>query len=220
MSLIKSTNRSAEQSCPTIIVACIVLSVLSGVWDGIFLSGAWAEALVQEGAKERVSQFEILRELDWDQVNIQELYFDGPGKFDYTVEFKAKGKIRIGRRDYPAGTSVVGKGFLFRVYGPVLGAIEGREICNQVGQDGRSLEIFEIGLCNDLKLPEGVVPAGSIIDFDGSVPKGKLSVKDISCMQSGGPTKIFGKPIIKGQIVSPNSTEWTHQDKHCFREAK
>lgn len=174
------------------------------------------EPQIQNGAREKVAKFKILQEVKWDSVYIRELFYDGPGAFDYTVDFWAMKPVVIGGISFPPKVQVVGKGVIYRVLGKNLGKVAGIGVCGQIGIHAESLDVFEIKLCKDVQLPEGIIPAGSIIGFFGRAPTAGLKFTDIRCLIVGGGTTLKGKKVQKGAEITPNYEDWTTDKGSCL----
>jgi hypothetical protein len=126
------------------------------------------------------------------------------------------GGINLGGYIYPKGVSFDGIGDLLRIYPKDPITINGIKICGHLGQHAQTLEIFEIKLCEDLKFTEGVIPAGSIVDFLKGMTGQSIKFKDIGCVEAGRATTLKGHKVKKGEQVYPNSDEFRTPDKSCF----
>ncbi|MCB0387149.1 MAG: hypothetical protein KDD43_17280, partial [Bdellovibrionales bacterium] len=112
-----------------------------------------------------------------------------------------------------------GKHYIFRLWGFEPVSINGVKICDQLGQHAQTLEIFEIKLCEDLKLPEGIIPAGSVIDFPKEVPKKGIKFSDIRCLRLAKATTLKGRQVKSGVEITPNYEVWEDPDRGCMRGA-
>ena len=128
-------------------------------------------------------------------------------------------QVEMGGRNYPAGVVVEGRSDLWHVYfkGPIT--INGIKICEYLGQHAQTLEVFEIKLCEDLKLPEGVIPAGSVIDFPKELPKKGIKFSDIRCLRPAKETTLKGRRVKSGIEITPNYEVWEEPDRGCMRGA-
>lgn len=135
------------------------------------------------------------------------------------VDVISKTSVYYGGHRYPANVRVEGESNLLYVY---LGksnsvTVNGIKICGQLGQHAQTLEIFEVKLCDDLILPEGVIPAGSKIDFSKGLPTKEIKFSDIRCMVASKPTTLKGRPVQSEREITPNYDRWYDPDRGCLR---
>lgn len=151
---------------------------------------------------------------DFQKINVR---LNIPDPIDgLNIGLTTTGQVEMGGRKYPAGVAVEGIGDLLRIYPKDPITINGIKICGHLGQHAQTLEIFEIKLCEDLKFTEGVIPAGSVVDFLKGLNSQSIKFKDIGCVEAGRATTLKGHKVNKGEQVYPNSDEFRTPDKSCF----
>ena len=124
---------------------------------------------------------------------------------------------KLGGIDFPAGTVIEGAGSLIRLNFDQPVTVNGVRICNEMGIHSDTLEVFEVKLCEDLKLAEGVIPAGSVIDFPKGMPKNGIKFSDIRCLLPAKATSLKGRPVKSGVEITPNYEVWEKPDRNCMR---
>ncbi|MCC7403448.1 MAG: hypothetical protein IT288_03535, partial [Bdellovibrionales bacterium] len=174
------------------------------------------------GAEQNLSETELslFRGVPFfEKTDVSRLYISGFGKRKEGVyaNLISKDKVNYGGYLYPSGVQVSGENDLLRIYMKGSININGIEICGQLGQHAQTLEIFEIKLCDDLKLPEGVIPAGSVIDFPKGMPKNGIKFSDIRCLLPAKATSLKGRPVKSGVEITPNYEVWQEPDRNCMR---
>ena len=169
---------------------------------------------------EKLSKWPIFKDMVWDNVYMSQVFNEGPSPTDFVVTLWVKKPVKIGGITYPRGTFVSGIGTLFRMGGEkMVVKVNSHKVCGNLGQDGQTLEIFEIKLCEDLKLPEGVIPAGSVVDFPKGLPKKGITFSDIRCLLVSKGTTLKGRRVFSGVEITPNYEVWEKADRGCMRGA-
>ncbi|MCC7405546.1 MAG: hypothetical protein IT288_14200 [Bdellovibrionales bacterium] len=109
--------------------------------------------------------------------------------------------VKIGGRQYPAGTQLSGEYFLYRLYPPAPVEIYGIKICGQLGQHALTLEIFEVKLCDDSEINGVKIPGGSKVAFIPHKSKKNQRWFDISCITPGKDMTYRGTAFKKGERI-------------------
>jgi hypothetical protein len=200
---------------------CLVVGLVpvwAGEKDEIPAQMKSSPRVVKKDDLKKLSKWPIFKDMVWDNVYLSQVFNEGPAPTDFVVELWVKKPVKIGGITYPRGTFVSGIGTLFRMGGEkMVVEVNSQKVCGNLGQDGLSLEIFEIKLCEDLKLAEGVIPAGSVIDFPKGIPKSGIKFSDIRCLLPAKATSLKGRPVKPGAEITPNYEVWQEPDRDCMR---
>ncbi|MCB0366553.1 MAG: hypothetical protein KDD68_14260 [Bdellovibrionales bacterium] len=109
--------------------------------------------------------------------------------------------VKVGGRQYPAGTRLSGEYFLYRLSPPEPVEINGIKICDHLGQHAQTLEIFEIKLCEDSEINGVKIPGGSKVAFMPHKTKVDQRWFDISCITPGNDMNYRGTAFKKGERI-------------------
>ncbi|MCB0364568.1 MAG: hypothetical protein H6624_08935 [Bdellovibrionaceae bacterium] len=156
--------------------------------------------IVQKDDLEKLSKWPIFKDMVWDNVYMSQVFNEGPSPTDFVVELWVKKPVKIGGITYPRGTFVSGIGTLFRMGGEkMVVEVNSSKVCGNLGQEGQTLEIFEIKLCEDSEINGIKIPGGSKVTFIPHKSRAGQDWFDISCINPGAKMEFRGVSFKKGE---------------------
>ncbi|MCC7405547.1 MAG: hypothetical protein IT288_14205 [Bdellovibrionales bacterium] len=180
---------------------------------------AWGEpdqpVPIDDSAKKAIAKFPIFKEMDWNKADFRVAVFEGPEKSDYYVEFLRLGRFRLGGREI-SGALIKGNGLSYRAFSIDEMKIGQWKICERFGQNAQTLQVFEAEFCQEIPLPEGKIPARSVLSFVNGLPEGNLALKDIACIIPSQALTLNGTNINAGQAAEIKDGQVSFPKKPCI----
>jgi len=170
---------------------------------------------IDDDAKKAIAKFPIFKEMDWSKTNFEAAVFEGPEKRDYFIEFSIGDLVRIGGREVDGGW-IKGQGLSYRAFSIGETKIGQWKICERFGQNAQTLQIFEAEFCQEIPLPEGKIPARSVLSFVNGLPEGNIALKDIACIIPSQALTLNGININAGQAAEIKDGQVSFPKKPCI----
>jgi hypothetical protein len=180
---------------------------------------AWGEpdqpVPIDDDAKKAIAKFPIFKEMDWSKTNFETAVFEGPEKSDYFIEFSVGDLVRIGGREVDGGW-IKGRGLKYRAFSIGEIKIGQWKVCERFGQNAQTLQVFEAEFCQAIPLPEGKIPARSVLSFVNGLPEGNIALKDIACIIPSQAMTLNGTNINAGQAAETIDGQVSFPKKPCI----
>jgi len=195
---------------------CLVVGLVpvwAGEKDEIPAQMKSSPRVVKKDDLKKLSKWPIFKDMVWDNAYLSQVFNEGPAPTDFVVELWVKKPVKIGGITYPRGTFVSGIGTLFRMGGEkMVVEVNSQKVCGNLGQDGLSLEIFEIRLCEDSEINGVKIPGGSKVTFIPHKSRVGQDWFDISCINPGARMEYRGVSFKKGEKLLTLSKTFRPED--------